>query len=177
MNTVHEKSLQLASIFDPQPYTVAREAVLRHAKTRAMLRQRILEDEGSDPLDVLADAELLAELARLRASAAHGCAKTGCTPAMTQMSLAEFLELPRRLRRVSWDSIFDPLQYAHVAALVLQDRATRQRLRARIAENERDAAVEALADVEFLVDLAKVRLREAFARAGAMVDRASCAGL
>ena len=61
-------------------------------------------------------------------------------------------------------SIFDPLDYEAAVTMVLSDPQVRSCLRTRIGEDSSADPVHAHADAEVLLELAKVRLREAQAR-------------
>ncbi len=64
--TASRSKVDLKSIFDPLGYSIAVKAVNENPATSYRLRQRIEEDARVDPVDALADAELLVELAKVR---------------------------------------------------------------------------------------------------------------
>jgi hypothetical protein len=157
----------LASTFDPSSYCDAKVYVVHHRRTTAQLRCRINEDEAIDPVDALDDARLLTELARVRVARRYELKKPPCPKEVFGLTLEAALARCAGVPR-GWASAFDPLPYDHAARLVVNDVGTRDRLRGRIAEDERArAADEVLADAELLFELAKVRVRESRQRAQA----------
>jgi hypothetical protein len=69
-------------------------------------------------------------------------------------------------------SVFDPLDYAAAVELVQRKAPARQRLHERIAQDDQADPFDALSDAEVLVELAKVRLRDALHDNTSLGDRA-----